>query len=278
MVRSAHYETATGALLTTLRLASHPTDMVWRPGAVEEGNAQLLSDYRTDDAAAGAVRGRQGDHWKCRPTDGDALGGCVDLGRSVPSQGVEADGSGHERRDPSEHQAPPRAGVLADESDDGTADRCGTEEGNGPQCHHASPHLRGGLELQRRGTECQEHHRGGTDDHHGDKLDGKVRSGGRRQDRDAEYARRPNEPGRAGLSTPGGESADHGTGPSRRSSRRGRSGAVERVAGDQGKDHLELVRQRADDRHHDQGVAHAPGGSHVAQAFRSCPLLPPSAP
>ena len=30
-----HYETATGKLLTTVRLGPHPTDMVWRPGKSE---------------------------------------------------------------------------------------------------------------------------------------------------------------------------------------------------------------------------------------------------
>src|SRR5712671_6846606 len=39
-----HYQTDTGALLATVRLAPHPTDMVWRPGALEaaEGETPIV--------------------------------------------------------------------------------------------------------------------------------------------------------------------------------------------------------------------------------------------
>jgi YVTN family beta-propeller protein len=48
-----HYETASGALLATVRLAPHPTDMVWRPpGAAEEADGEAPIAARLFVAAA----------------------------------------------------------------------------------------------------------------------------------------------------------------------------------------------------------------------------------
>ena len=47
-----HYETASGALLATVRLASHPTDMVWRPGAAEEADGETAIVARLFVSAA----------------------------------------------------------------------------------------------------------------------------------------------------------------------------------------------------------------------------------
>src|SRR5207245_3536978 len=40
-----HYQSDNGALLATVRLAAHPTDIVWRPGPVEsaEGETPIVS-------------------------------------------------------------------------------------------------------------------------------------------------------------------------------------------------------------------------------------------